>query len=47
MGLTKKKFELLNVLPVEIVYKKVTILYIIKYYKSFFDVENIRKKRNP
>lgn len=45
VGSTGENFKLLNVLPVEIVYKKVTILYIMQNYESFFDVGNIRKKR--
>jgi hypothetical protein len=33
------------VLPVESVYKKVSIMHIIKNYEHFFVVENIRKRR--
>jgi len=45
VGSTGESFKLLNVLPVETVYKKISILYIIKYYQHFFVVEKIRKKR--
>jgi hypothetical protein len=45
VGSTGENFKLLGVLPVEIVYKKMTILYIIKNYESFLEVVNIRGKR--
>jgi hypothetical protein len=44
IGSTGENFKLLNVLPVESVYKKVSTMYIIKNYEHFFVVENIRKK---
>lgn len=45
IGSTGDNFKVSNVLPVESVYKKVSIMYIIKNYEHFFVVENIRKKR--
>lgn len=45
VGSTGENFKLLNVLPVESVYKKISIIYIIKNYENFFVVEKIRKKR--
>lgn len=35
VGSTGEHFKILGVLPVEIVYKKVTILHIIKNYETF------------
>jgi len=44
-GSTGDNFKQLEVLPVEIVYKKVTILYIVKNYETYLDKENIRIQR--
>lgn len=46
IGITKKNYMLLEVLPVKSMYKNIIILYIITNYKSFIDVENIKGIKN-
>jgi hypothetical protein len=45
VGSTGENFKILSVLPVEIVYKKITILLTVKNYKKFLDAKSIRIQR--
>jgi len=44
-GSTKENFLLIDVLPFESVYKKIIIVYIIKNFESYLDINKVLVKR--